>query len=140
MAASLISTWAPIGQWVDALFNRLFDNPDDQASATIFQKFISPNLVYRINHDRHDFLGFDTMLKEARRTTIMQTKSNNEVQSWEAPDGSGGGCVAHMSHFSLIDKAGADAIECSALTLSTVKVQDGQRTLFELAEIHQVVS
>lgn len=62
-------------------------------------------------------------------------QSNDEIQCWVAPDGSGAGCVAHLSHFTLTSKKDGKVDKQSALTLCNVQIQDGKRVLAELTEV-----
>jgi hypothetical protein len=74
-------------------------------------------------------------VKNARDKDDMTLQSSDEITTWNAPDGSGGGCVAQMTHFTLRNKDTGVEIKSSSLILSNVKVREGVRVLAELTEV-----
>ncbi len=65
----------------------------------------------------------------------MSVQSSDEITSWLAPNGSGSGCVSHMSHFTLASKATGAETKSTSLILSYVQVRDGKKMLVELTEV-----
>jgi hypothetical protein len=65
-------------------------------------------------------------------TSIQSTK---DIQVWEAPDGSGAGCVAQYMHFTDTNKETGVGTKSSTLLIASVKVIDGQKKLVDLAEV-----
>ncbi|KAJ3538903.1 hypothetical protein NM208_g5704 [Fusarium decemcellulare] len=135
MANPLMSTSTPLGQWVDTLLDTIFCQSDDALAISTYEQFVSPDLLYRINHDQYNYTQLYETFKEARKKNVIRTQSNDEVHCWDAPEGSGAGCVAHMSHFTLTNKETGEETKCSSLTLANVRVNDGKRMLVELTEV-----
>ncbi|GKT56356.1 hypothetical protein ColTof4_09098 [Colletotrichum tofieldiae] len=131
----LTSNTAALGDWVDELLKIIFFQPDDILSHETFKEHIASDLIVRINHGRFDYQQFRDAVTQARAKDSMSVQSNNEIQAWNAPDGSGSGCVAHMSHFTLADKKSGQAVKSSSLTLANVQIRDGKRVLVELTEV-----
>ncbi|KZL79220.1 hypothetical protein CI238_04289, partial [Colletotrichum incanum] len=131
----LTSSSAALGDWVDELLKKIFFQPDDILSNETFKEYIASDLIVRINHGRFNYEEFMNAVTQARAKDNMSVQSNNEIQVWNAPDGSGGGCVAHMSHFTLTDKKSGQAVKSSSLTLANVQVRNGKRVLVELTEV-----
>lgn len=65
----------------------------------------------------------------------MTLQASDELQTWNAADASGVGCVAQMTRFTLSDKASGKDTKMSSLTIANVQVCDGKRTLVELTEV-----
>ncbi|GKT44429.1 uncharacterized protein ColSpa_04610 [Colletotrichum spaethianum] len=112
----LSSNSAPLGGWVDELFNKIFFQPNDILSHEAFKEHTASDLLVRVKDS-------------------MNVQSNNEIQVWNAPDGSGGGCVAHMWHLILTEKTSRQTVKSSSLTLANVQIRDGKRVLVELTEV-----
>ncbi|KAF4464156.1 hypothetical protein FALBO_9015 [Fusarium albosuccineum] len=151
MANPLMSTSIPLGQWVDTLLDTIFCQSDDALAMSTYEQFVSVDLFYRqhplkrlvstvsdrsrINHDQYNYTQLYETFKEARKKNVIKTQSNDEVHRWDAPEGNGAGCVAHMSHFTLTNKETGEETKCSSLTLANVRVNDGKRMLVELTEV-----
>lgn len=65
----------------------------------------------------------------------MSVQASDEVHVWDAPDGSGAGCVAQLVRFTLTDKATGVENKALNLTLASVQVREGKRMLVELTEV-----
>lgn len=65
-------------------------------------------------------------------TTIQSTK---ELQTWDAPDGSGGGCVAQLMHVMDTNKETGASPESSTLLVANVQVIGGRKMLFSVTEV-----
>ncbi|KAF9875764.1 hypothetical protein CkaCkLH20_06696 [Colletotrichum karsti] len=131
----LNSNSVSLGDWVDELFKKIFFQPDDALSKEVFTEYIAPDLLVRYNHSRFTYDQFLDAITQGRMKDSMSIQSNDEIQAWDAPDGSGAGCVAHMSLFTLTDKQTNQAVKSSSLILANVQVRDGKRVLAELTEI-----
>ncbi|PNP73826.1 hypothetical protein FNYG_12785 [Fusarium nygamai] len=68
----------------------------------------------------------------ANKATIHETK---ELQCWEAPDGSGAGCVSQFLHFTDTNKETGVGSKSSTLLIASIKVVDGRQMLVELTEV-----
>ncbi|KAF5719472.1 hypothetical protein FMUND_4658 [Fusarium mundagurra] len=66
------------------------------------------------------------------KATIHETR---ELQSWEAPDGSGAGCVSQFLHFTDTNKETGIDSRSSALLIASIKVVNGRKMLVELTEV-----
>lgn len=66
-------------------------------------------------------------------TTKIQ--STRDIQVWEAPEGSGAGCVAQYIHFTDTNKETGIGTNSSTLLIANIKVVDGQRKLVDLTEV-----
>jgi hypothetical protein len=66
-------------------------------------------------------------------TTSIQ--STRDIQIWEAPDGSGAGCVAQYMHFTDTNKETGVGTKSYTLLIASVKFIDGQRKLVDLTEV-----
>lgn len=81
---------------------------------------------------RQKFL--ETILKfRSDNTTSIQ--STRDIQTWEAPDGSGAGCVAQYMHFTNTNKQTGASTKSSTLLIASIKVVSGQRKLVDLTEV-----
>jgi hypothetical protein len=61
--------------------------------------------------------------------------SIEEILSWDAPDGSGGGCTAHKLHTTDTNRETGARSETYAVFLINVEVIDGKRKFFSLTEV-----
>lgn len=68
------------------------------------------------------------------KTTIQET---TELQSWDAPDGSGAGCVSQFLRFTDSNKETGVGSNSSTLLIASIKVIDGRKMLIELTEVMQ---
>lgn len=66
------------------------------------------------------------------KTTIHETK---ELQCWDAPDGSGAGCVSQFVRFTDSNKETGVGSMSSTLLIASVKVVNGRKILAELTEV-----
>lgn len=92
----------------------------------------------RINHDQFSWKDFFEAIKKFRVLNVTSVQSTRDIQSWDAPDGSGGGCVSQFVHFKDTHKETGVVTESSTLLVANVKVIDGQKMLFELTEVLKV--
>ena len=89
----------------------------------------------RLNHDQLSRQDFIEMVKKFRPLNVTSVQSSKEIQSWDAPDGSGGGCVAHLLYFKDTNKETGVSTESSSLLVANVQVIGGKRMLFCLTEV-----
>lgn len=64
----------------------------------------------------------------------MSLQSNDEVLKWDDPEKQGG-TVAHLTKFTLKNKATGNEVKTTSLILSAVKWIDGKRVLTEMTEV-----
>jgi hypothetical protein len=88
-----------------------------------------------MNHTRFTHDQYLDMVKQARGNNSMSLQASDEVLAWNAPDGSGAGCVAQLLHLTLTDKANGTETKSSNLALANVLVREGKRMLVELTEV-----
>ncbi|KAI1870612.1 uncharacterized protein JN550_005155 [Neoarthrinium moseri] len=131
----LADTSTPLGQWVDELFKNIFFQPNDAHSMIVFDAYIAPDLVVRINHSLFTRDSWREATNTVRAGSLLTMDSNDEVAAWQAPGQSGAGCVAHMSHFTQRSKQDREATSARSLTLANVAIREGKRCLVELTEI-----
>ncbi|KAH8753345.1 hypothetical protein F5883DRAFT_383644, partial [Diaporthe sp. PMI_573] len=89
----------------------------------------------RINHDQVSRQDYIEMIKKLLIENSTVLHSIKEVLSWDAPDGAGGGCVAHQVHFTDTNKETGVSTESHSLVLAKVKVVGGKRMLFSITEV-----
>jgi hypothetical protein len=90
---------------------------------------------HRINHDqysRQTFLDIIMNFRVDNKTTIHETK---EIQFWEAPDGSGAGCVSQLVHVTDSNKETGVGTKASTLLIASIKVINGRKVLVDLTEV-----
>nr|RBQ92245.1 hypothetical protein FVER53263_11739 [Fusarium verticillioides] len=137
MASNLESTLpvSALGSWMQDLYARIFVQPDDEISANTIKECIAEDFKARINHDhftRQSFTDIIAKFRVANKTTIHETK---ELQSWDAPDGSGAGCVSQYLRFTDSNKETGVGSMSSTLLIASIKVVDGRKMLAELTEV-----
>ncbi|KAF4429624.1 hypothetical protein FACUT_9032 [Fusarium acutatum] len=137
MANNLESTLpvSTLGSWMQDLYARIFVQPDDEVSANTITECIGEDFTARINHDHYTRQSFHDIIMKFRvnnKTTIHETK---ELQSWDAPDGSGDGCVSQFLRFTDSDKETGVGSMSSTLLIASIKTIDGRKTLVELTEV-----
>ncbi|KAH7237796.1 uncharacterized protein BKA55DRAFT_678994 [Fusarium redolens] len=124
-----------LSKWVEALYDRIFCQPDDEVSANAIKESISEDFTARINHDqysRQTFLDIIMNFRVDNKTTIHETK---EIQFWEAPDGSGAGCVSQLVHVTDSNKETGVGTKASTLLIASIKVINGRKVLVDLTEV-----
>src|SRR4051794_37021137 len=97
--------------------------------------FPNQRLQPRMNHTRFTHDQFLDSVKQARANKSMSVQASDEVQVWNAPDGSGAGCVAQLSRFTLTDKSSGTETKSLNLTVANVQVREGKRMLVELTGV-----
>ncbi|KAF4503242.1 hypothetical protein FAGAP_508 [Fusarium agapanthi] len=137
MANNLESTLpvSALGSWMEDLYARIFAQPDDEASATTIKDCIAEDFTARINHDHYTRQSFHDIIMKFRvdnKTTIHETK---ELQCWDAPDGSGAGCVSQLLHFTDSNKETGVGSTSSTLLIASIKVVNRRKMLVELTEV-----
>ncbi|KAF5655106.1 hypothetical protein F25303_864 [Fusarium sp. NRRL 25303] len=137
MANSLESTLpvSALGSWMEDLYARIFVQPDDEVSANTINECIAEDFTARINHDHCTRQSFHDVIMKFRadnRTTIHETK---ELQCWDAPNGSGAGCVSQFVRFTDSNKETGVGSMSSTLLIAGIKVVDGRKMLVELTEV-----
>ncbi|KAJ4258972.1 hypothetical protein NW762_008060 [Fusarium torreyae] len=124
-----------LGNWMEDLYSRIFVQPDDEVSANTIKESISEDFAARINHDQFTRQSFNDVIMKFRvdnKTTIHDTK---ELQCWEAPDGSGAGCVSQFIRFTDSNKETGVGTKSSTLLIARVKVVEGRKVLVDLTEV-----
>ncbi|KAH6976516.1 hypothetical protein BKA56DRAFT_589724 [Ilyonectria sp. MPI-CAGE-AT-0026] len=127
-----------LGKWVEDLYYRIFCHPDDEVSASAYDKGVAQGFTAKINHDqfsRQSFIDTITKFRVLNVTNILSTK---DIQTWDAPDGSGAGCVAQYARFTDTNKETGDVTETTTLLVANIQVIDGQRVLSDLTEVLKV--
>lgn len=92
----------------------------------------------RINHDQFSRESFKDAITKFRVHSVTSFQSTRDIQTWDAPDGSGAGCVAQLAHFTDTHKETGDFTKTSTLLVANVQVVGGQRVLSELTEVLKV--
>ncbi|KAF5577888.1 hypothetical protein FPCIR_11871 [Fusarium pseudocircinatum] len=124
-----------LGSWTEDLYARIFVQPDDQVSANTIKECIAEDFIAKINHDHYTRQSFHDIIMKFRidnKTTIHETK---ELQCWDAPDGSGAGCVSQFLRFTDSNKETGVGSMSSTLLIASIKVVNGQKVLVELTEV-----
>ncbi|KAF5655656.1 hypothetical protein FHETE_11161 [Fusarium heterosporum] len=124
-----------LGKWVEELYNRIFVHPDDQVSTDAMKNDITQNFIARINHDLFTRQTFMETILKFRVDSTTSIQSTRDIQVWEAPEGSGAGCVAQYLHFTDTKKETGVGSKSSTMLIASVKVIDGQRKLVDLTEV-----
>lgn len=75
------------------------------------------------------------MIKKFCVENSTVVNSIKEILSWDAPDGSGGGCVAHQLHLTDTHKDTGVRKDIHSLLLANVKVIGGKRMLYSITEV-----
>lgn len=75
------------------------------------------------------------MIKKFYIEHLTVVKSIKEILSWDAPDGAGGGCVAHLVHLTDTKKDTGVSKDIHSLLLANVKVIGGKRMLCSITEV-----
>ena len=73
-------------------------------------------------------------VKQARARDVMTVQSNEELLTWEAPDGSGGS-VAQLGRWTRKDKTTGEELQFSNLLIANVQIRDGKKVLVEMTEV-----
>lgn len=73
-----------------------------------------------------------------RILNVTSFQSTRDIQSWDAPDGSGAGCVAQFARFTDTNKETGVVTETTTLLVANIQVVGGQRVLSELTEVVKV--
>ncbi|KAF5565078.1 hypothetical protein FPHYL_4402 [Fusarium phyllophilum] len=124
-----------LGSWMQDLYARIFVQPDDEVSSNTIKECIAEDFTARINHDHFTRQTFTDIIMKFRidnKTNIHETK---ELQCWDAPDGSGAGCVSQFLRFTDTNKETGVGSMSSTLLIASIKVVDGRKTLVELTEV-----
>ncbi|KAM5344915.1 hypothetical protein ACJ41O_010777 [Fusarium nematophilum] len=124
-----------LGQWVKDFYNRVFFEPNDEVSANALNELVAQGFTARINHDQFTRQEFFETIKKFRRNTISSAQSTRDIQVWDAPDGSGAGCVSQFVRVNDTHKETGVVTEVSTLLVANIQVIGGQRMLFELTEV-----
>ncbi|KAM0237776.1 hypothetical protein ACHAP5_008946 [Fusarium lateritium] len=124
-----------LGQWVEELYSRMFIQPDDQVSMNAFKDDITEDFVARINHDQFTRQTFMEAILKFRMDNATTIQSTEDIQVWETPDGSGGGCVVQHVHVTDTKKETGISTKASTLLIASVEVINGQRKLVHLTEV-----
>ncbi|KAM0208121.1 hypothetical protein ACHAQI_007130 [Fusarium lateritium] len=124
-----------LGQWVEDLYRRLFIQPDDQVLINAFKDDIAEDFIARINHDQFTRQIFMEAVLKFRADNTATVQSTKDIQVWEAPDGSGAGCVVQHIHVTDTNKETGIGTKSSTLLVASIRVIDGQRKLVDLTEV-----
>ncbi|SPJ92809.1 uncharacterized protein FTOL_13774 [Fusarium torulosum] len=124
-----------LGKWVEELYSRIFVQPDDQVSTNAFKNNVTQDFVARINHGQFTRQTFMEAILKFRVDNTTKIQSTRDIQVWEAPEGSGAGCVAQYIHFTDTNKETGIGTNSSTLLIANIKVVDGQRKLVDLTEV-----
>lgn len=89
----------------------------------------------RINHDPFTRQTFLEAIRKFRVDNTTSVQSTRDIQVWDAPGGSGAGCVAQYMHFTDTNKETGVGTKSSTLLIANVKIIDGQRKLVDLTEV-----
>jgi hypothetical protein len=89
----------------------------------------------RVNHDTLNRDQFHEAIKHARNTDIFIMRSADTIKSWDAPGGSGAGCVGLLLHLTSKNKKDGKEIDSSTLFVTNVQIHDGKRVLTVLTEV-----
>ncbi|KAF5983458.1 hypothetical protein FCOIX_3188 [Fusarium coicis] len=145
MANNLESTDTPsaLGSWMHDLYARLFVQPDDQVSANTLKESIAEDFTARLFDPQHRLLPSNENETNSFTDIIMKFRVENkatihekkELQCWEAPDGSGAGCVSQFFHFTDTNKETGVGSRSSTMLIASIKVLDGRKMLAELTEV-----
>lgn len=74
-------------------------------------------------------------MKEFRSVNVTTKESTKEIQTWDAPDGSGGGCVALLMHVKDTNKKTEVSTKSSTLLVANVQVVAGKKMLSSATEV-----
>lgn len=88
-----------------------------------------------MNHTKFTYDQFFGSVKQARGQNAMSIQSSDDILVWDAPDGSGAGCVAQVFRFTLNNKESGTETKSSNLAVANVQVREGKRMLVELTEV-----
>ncbi|KAM6513098.1 hypothetical protein FSOLCH5_010796 [Fusarium solani] len=127
-----------LGKWVEDLYDRIFCQPNDEVSASAFKECVSEGFIARINQDQFSRQTFMEAILKFRVDNMTSIQSTNEIQFWDAPDGSGAGCVSQFLHFTDSNKETGVSTKSTTLLIASVKVVDGQKMLVDLTEVLKV--
>ncbi|KAJ4209672.1 hypothetical protein NW759_013319 [Fusarium solani] len=127
-----------LGKWVEDLYDRIFCQPNDEVSASAFKECVSEGFIARINQDQFSRQTFMEAILKFRADNITSIQSTKEIQFWDAPDGSGAGCVSQFLHFTDSNKETGVSTKSTTLLIASVKVVDGQKMLVDLTEVLKV--
>jgi hypothetical protein len=70
-----------------------------------------------------------------RVDNVASIESTKDIQVWDAPDGSGAGCVSQLMHFTDTNKETGVGTKSSILLIASIKIIDGQKMLVDLTEV-----
>lgn len=70
-----------------------------------------------------------------RVDNVASIDSTKDIQVWDAPDGSGAGCVSQLMHFTDTNKETGVGTKSSVLLIASIKIVDGQKVLVDLTEV-----
>ncbi|KAI8661071.1 hypothetical protein NCS57_01086500 [Fusarium keratoplasticum] len=127
-----------LGKWVEDLYDRIFCQPNDEVSASAFKERVSEGFTARINHDLFSRQTFMEAIMKFRVDNMTSIQSIREIQFWDAPDGSGAGCVSQLVHFTDSNKETGVGTKSSTLLIASIKVVNGQKVLVDLTEVLKV--
>ncbi|POS75663.1 hypothetical protein DHEL01_v205932 [Diaporthe helianthi] len=124
-----------LSQWVDKFFDDTFFQTNDEAAVNTMNEDLAQGFTATVNHDQFSRQDFIEATKKFRSVNITTVQSIKEIQAWDAPDGSGGGCVAKLVFVKDTNKETGASTESSTLMVSNVQVVGGKRMLFSLTEV-----
>ena len=149
-----------LGQWVEDLYDRLFWQSNDEVSASALRECLSDGFIarcvrlckiftsskrpeltvpLRINHDQFTRQTFMEAIMKFRVDNTASVQSIKDIQVWDAPDGSGAGCVSQLVHSTDSNKETGIDTKFSILLIASIKVIDGQKLLVELTEVSKTI-
>ncbi|KAK0653193.1 hypothetical protein DIS24_g6229 [Lasiodiplodia hormozganensis] len=124
----------PLGDWVDQLLHTIFFQPDDNTAIKAYTESVDPSFLVRINHDKYNFDQYKEAVNKARAQSEISLRSTSEILKWDDAEQKGG-TVAHLTKFTVKDKATGQETHSSSLILSAVRWINGKRVLTEMTEV-----
>ncbi|KAI9154873.1 hypothetical protein HJFPF1_07432 [Paramyrothecium foliicola] len=136
------SVSSPLGKWVEDFYARVMGQPNDELSTNDLyelttQDFTASSIDHglRINHDKFSRDEFSDALNKFRVLNVTKIQSTKEIQTWEAPEGTGAGCVSQFVTVHDINKETGLVTKATTLLVANIKVVDGKKRLVELTEV-----
>ncbi|KAF5609124.1 hypothetical protein FPANT_256 [Fusarium pseudoanthophilum] len=134
------ATPSALSSWLQDFYARVLVQPDDEISEKTIKECVAEDFTARINHDHYTRQSFYDGIVKFRvdyKATIHETK---EIQSWDAPDGSGAGCVSQYLRFTDSNKETGVGSTSTTVLVASIKVVDGRKVLSELTEVVKAVA
>lgn len=94
----------------------------------------------RINHEHLSQQALSEAIRKFRLDNSSTVQSTRDIQTWDAPNDSGAGCVSQFLHFTDTNKETGVATKMTTLLIANIQVIDGQKKLSELTEVMKASS